>query len=111
MIIVMKHHATTQEIAAVVQHIESLGFKAHLSQGEERAIIGVIGDERPVEPELFELLDGVERVMRILHPFAMPTERPARCSHGPIATPTDWPRRPPGRQARRYGPEVRHHPE
>ena len=71
MIIVMKHHATTQEISTVVQHIESLGFKAHLSQGEERAIIGVIGDERPIEPELFELLDGVERVMRILHPFKL----------------------------------------
>jgi 3-deoxy-7-phosphoheptulonate synthase len=71
MIIVMKHHATTEEIDAVVQHIESLGFKAHLSQGEERTIIGVIGDERPVEPELFELLDGVERAMRILHPFKL----------------------------------------
>jgi len=71
MIIVMKHHTTTEEIDAVVRHIESLGFKAHLSQGEERTIIGVIGDERPVEPELFELLDGVERVMRILHPFKL----------------------------------------
>ena len=71
MIIVMKHHTTTEEIDAVVRHIESLGFKAHLSQGEERTIIGVIGDERPVEPELFGLLDGVERVMRILHPFKL----------------------------------------
>ena len=71
MIIVMKHHTTTEEIGAVVRHIESLGFKAHLSQGEERTIIGVIGDERPVEPELFELLDGVERAMRILHPFKL----------------------------------------
>jgi 3-deoxy-7-phosphoheptulonate synthase len=71
MIIVMKHHATTEEIDAVVHHIESLGFKTHLSQGEERTIIGVIGDERPVEPELFELLDGVERVVRILHPFKL----------------------------------------
>ena len=71
MIIVMKHHATAEEIGAVVQHIESLGFKAHLSQGEERTIIGVIGDERPVEPELFELHEGVERAVRILHPFKL----------------------------------------
>jgi 3-deoxy-7-phosphoheptulonate synthase len=71
MIIVMKHQATTEEIAAVVQHIEALGFKAHLSQGEERTIIGVIGDERPVEPEHFELLAGVERAVRILHPFKL----------------------------------------
>ncbi len=33
MIIVMKHHATADEIAGVVAHIESLGFQAHLSSG------------------------------------------------------------------------------
>jgi len=71
MIIVMKHNATAEEIGGIVQHIESLGFKAHLSQGEERTIIGVIGDERPIEPEHFELLAGVERAVRILHPFKL----------------------------------------
>ncbi len=71
MIIVMKHSATAEEIAAVVQHIEALGFQTHLSQGEERAIIGVIGDERLLEPEHFELLAGVERAVRILHPFKL----------------------------------------
>src|SRR5512136_1023599 len=71
MIIIMKHGATAGEIADVVQHIESLGFQAHLSAGEERTIIGVIGDERPVEPEHYELLPGVERAVRILHPFKL----------------------------------------
>jgi len=71
MIIIMKHHATADEIAGAVAHIESLGFKAHLSSGEERTIIGVIGDERPIEPEHFELLNGVERAVRILHPFKL----------------------------------------
>ena len=71
MVIVMKHQATTDEISAVVANIESLGFKAHLSAGEERTIIGVIGDERPVDPEHFEMFDGVERVVRILHPFKL----------------------------------------
>jgi 3-deoxy-7-phosphoheptulonate synthase len=70
-VIVMKHSATTDEIAGVVENIESLGFKAHLSRGEERTIIGVIGDERPVDPEHFELLPGVERAVRILHPFKL----------------------------------------
>src|SRR5512143_1805252 len=71
MVLVMKHHATGSEIQDVVRHIEELGFKAHLSEGEERTIIGVIGDERPVEPERFEMLAGVERVVRILHPFKL----------------------------------------
>jgi 3-deoxy-7-phosphoheptulonate synthase len=71
MIIIMKHHATAEEISDVVANIEALGFKAHLSSGEERTIIGVIGDERPVDPEHFEVFDGVERVVRILHPFKL----------------------------------------
>lgn len=71
MVIVMKHQATSEQIERVVQHIEALGYRAHLSCGEERTIIGVIGDERPIEPESFELLEGVERAMRILHPFKL----------------------------------------
>jgi 3-deoxy-7-phosphoheptulonate synthase len=71
MVIVMKHNATAEEIAGVVAHIETLGFKAHLSSGEERTIIGVIGDERPLDPEHFELFAGVERAVRILHPFKL----------------------------------------
>ena len=71
MIIIMKHNATPEEISEVVVDIEALGFKAHLSSGEERTIIGVIGDERPVEPEHFEVYSGVERVVRILHPFKL----------------------------------------
>ncbi len=71
MVIIMKHNAATQEIAGVVAHVESLGFKAHPVVGEERTIIGVIGDERPVEPEHFEVFPGVERAVRILHPFKL----------------------------------------
>jgi 3-deoxy-7-phosphoheptulonate synthase len=71
MVIVMKHHASAEEIARVVSHIQELGFKAHLSSGEERTIIGVIGDERGLEPESFEMFEGVERAMRVLHPFKL----------------------------------------
>lgn len=71
MVIVMKHHASAEEIGRVVLHIEEMGFKAHLSSGEERTIIGVIGDERGLEPESFEMFPGVERAMRVLHPFKL----------------------------------------
>ncbi len=71
MVIVMKHHASPDEISGVVEHVQELGFRAHLSAGDERTIIGVIGDERGLEPEHFELLPGVERAVRILHPFKL----------------------------------------
>ncbi|CAG0945137.1 3-deoxy-7-phosphoheptulonate synthase [Anaerolineae bacterium] len=71
MVIVMKHHASSEEIDGAMQFVESLGFSAHPVYGEERTIIGVVGDERPLEPETFDLLPGVERTMRILHPFKL----------------------------------------
>ncbi len=69
MILVMKHGATDMQVAGVIEHIESLGFKAHLSKGEERTIIGVIGDERPVQQHPWETLDGVENALEVLHKF------------------------------------------
>jgi 3-deoxy-7-phosphoheptulonate synthase len=67
----MRAGAPGEAIDAVVRHVEELGYRAHLSRGDERTIIGVIGDERPVDPEQFEVLDGVERVVRILQPYKL----------------------------------------
>ena len=45
MIIVLKPNVTEQQIEHVVERVESLGLRAHLSRGTYRTIIGVIGDE------------------------------------------------------------------
>jgi 3-deoxy-7-phosphoheptulonate synthase len=71
MIIVMKHNATPEQIKDVVSQVETFGYKAHLSQGTERTIIGVVGDDRPIENQTFELLSGVQKVVRILQPFKL----------------------------------------
>ena len=51
--------------------VEGLGYRAHLVQGEERTIIGVIGDDRPIDRTNFETLDGVEKTVPILKPFKL----------------------------------------
>ena len=71
MIIVMKMGATDKEIGSVVTRVENLGFKAHLSKGEEVTIIGLIGDKRKIEPHMLELMDGVDKVVHILKPFKL----------------------------------------
>ncbi|MGC8836814.1 MAG: 3-deoxy-7-phosphoheptulonate synthase [Anaerolineae bacterium] len=73
MIIVMKRGATPEELQAVVRQVEELGFRTHVSQGEERTIVGLIGDERPLMENLhrFELMEGVERVLPILRPYKL----------------------------------------
>ncbi|MCC6188150.1 MAG: 3-deoxy-7-phosphoheptulonate synthase [Anaerolineales bacterium] len=71
MIIVMRHDASAKQIAEVVARVESHGLRVNISRGEERTIIGVIGDDRPIDRTQFELLDGVEKTVPILKPFKL----------------------------------------
>ncbi len=71
MIVIMKHRATPEQIEAVINHVESLGYRVHRSDGTERTILGIIGDERPLDTENLEVFEGVERVVRVLHPFKL----------------------------------------
>jgi 3-deoxy-7-phosphoheptulonate synthase len=72
MIIIMQVGATAAQISAVIARVKELGFQAHLSEGEERSIVGVIGEDRKVEdPDQFTLMEGVERVMRVSHPYKL----------------------------------------
>ncbi len=71
MVIVMKPGATSVEIANVAARVEQLGYRPHLSEGEEQTIVGVIGNVRSVDRESFELMHGVERTVPILRPFKL----------------------------------------
>ena len=71
MIIVMKRGASDEALAAVVNRVEGLGYRAHLSEGEERTIVGVIGNGRPLNREQIERMNGVERTLPILQPFKL----------------------------------------
>src|SRR4029077_1908667 len=71
MIIVLRAGATQPEIDHVVARIKELGLKAHLSQGEHRTIIGVIGDENKLLAEPLQAIAGVEQVLPIMKPFKL----------------------------------------
>src|SRR5436853_892438 len=71
MIIVLRPKSTPEQIDHILQRIEELGFKAHLSQGELRTIIGVIGDENKLHAEPLAAIPGVEQVLPILKPFKL----------------------------------------
>ena len=71
MILVIKPDATAEQIDHVIQRIDELGFKSHVSRGEHRTIIGVIGDERKPQAETLAAIPGVEQVHHILKPFKL----------------------------------------
>jgi len=71
MIIVMHPDAGEAEIAAVEAKIRTHGLDVHISRGTERTLIGAIGDERKLDPEMFDPLPGVERSLHILKPYKL----------------------------------------
>jgi 3-deoxy-7-phosphoheptulonate synthase len=71
MIIIMQHGASTAQVANVAARVEQMGCQVHLSEGEERTIIGVIGNGRPIDREQIERMSGVERTVPVLRPFKL----------------------------------------
>lgn len=71
MIVIMKVNATPEEINAVKERVESKGLRVHLSQGEERTIIGLIGDKNAIMEDNLLRMSGVERVMPVSRPFKL----------------------------------------
>ncbi len=71
MMIIMQAGATKEQIGEIVSHIEDNQLSAHLSTGEERTIIGVIGDGRPIQRDQFLHLPGVDRVVPISRPYKL----------------------------------------
>lgn len=73
-IIVLKPSAREKDIKQLIGKLESKGLKAHLSEGTERTIIGVIGDTSKItEDEIagVKAMIAVEDVMRIIKPFKL----------------------------------------
>ena len=71
MIIVMKPHASSDHIQEVKHLIEKNGLTAHLSQGEEVTIIGVVGDKKKLTGKNLELLPDVERIVPVTESYKL----------------------------------------
>jgi 3-deoxy-7-phosphoheptulonate synthase len=73
-IIVLKPDAKSEDLKRVVGKLRKWGFKAQVSKGAERTIVGVIGDTSKItedEEKSVRAISGVEDVMRILKPFKL----------------------------------------
>jgi 3-deoxy-7-phosphoheptulonate synthase len=65
MLVVMKAQATPEQIQAVCEYIEQLGFRAHPLPGAQRTAIGITGNQGEVERGNIEELSGVAEVIRV----------------------------------------------
>ena len=69
MIVVMEKNAGPNQVQAIEAAAAEWGLRTHVSQGEERTIIGLIGDESNVNGPALEMMSGVDRVMPVLKPY------------------------------------------
>ena len=69
MIIVMQPDADEKAIEAVEAKILAHGLQVHISRGTERTLIGAVGDERKLDPEMFDPMPGVEKSMHIVKQY------------------------------------------
>lgn len=71
MMIIMRTDASKREIEAVIEKVKANGLAAHISEGEERTVIGAVGDGRTIYRDQFMLLPGVDRVVPISRPYKL----------------------------------------
>lgn len=71
MLVIMRDHASQAEIDHVVGLLHEAGAEAHLSQGEVKTVIGVIGEREVMYALDLEGLQGVEQVVRVLKPYKL----------------------------------------
>jgi 3-deoxy-7-phosphoheptulonate synthase len=71
MLVVMKAHATEEQVRAVCERIESLGYRAHAIPGAQRTAIGITGNKGAMEPGTLEEMSGVQEVIQVSKPYKL----------------------------------------
>jgi 3-deoxy-7-phosphoheptulonate synthase len=71
MLVVMKAHATEEQVRAVCERIESLGYRAHPIPGAVRTAIGVTGNQGALEQGTLGEMSGVQEVIAVTKPYKL----------------------------------------
>ena len=71
MLVVMQAHATEEQVRAVCDKIESLGYRAHPIPGTQRTAIGITGNTGAVEAGSLDEMPGVQEVIRVSKPYKL----------------------------------------
>ncbi|WP_320919504.1 3-deoxy-7-phosphoheptulonate synthase [Eisenbergiella porci] len=75
MIIVMKPQAAESSITAIKEYIEESGLNAHLSQGTEVTIIGVVGDKSRLSTENLISFKDVDRIVPVTETYKLANKK------------------------------------
>jgi len=71
MLVVMKAHATEEQVRSVCEKIAALGYRAHAMPGAQRTAIGITGNKGEVEQGTLEEMAGVQEVIKVSKPYKL----------------------------------------
>ncbi len=71
MLVVMQYQATEEQIRAVCERVESLGYKAHPIPGSGRTAIGITGNTGTVDIASVESMPGVIECIPVSKPYKL----------------------------------------
>jgi 3-deoxy-7-phosphoheptulonate synthase len=67
----MNSKTDDSDVEKVIQKLHEMGHKVHISRGERRIILGVIGDVENLASVPFYAFNGVEEIIRIVKPYKL----------------------------------------
>jgi len=71
MMVIMRDGATDEEVQHLIDKVKSVGLDVHVSRGEFKTIIGLLGDTAKARELPLSAFPGVEKVVPILKPFKL----------------------------------------
>src|SRR5450432_67516 len=71
MLVVMKSQATPEQVQAVCDRIEQLGFRAHSMPGAQRTAVGITGNQGQIDHGSIDQMPGVAEVIRVSKPYKL----------------------------------------
>jgi len=69
MLVVMRHDAREEEIRAVVEAIQAMGYEARPMPGRQRTTVGLVGNDGRVDGTRLTALGGVQEVIHVTQPY------------------------------------------
>ena len=71
MLVVMQGGASEAQIQKVIDRMVEVGFDVHRSTGVVHTVLGGVGGHEDIEPEIFEIMDGVKEARRIMSAYKL----------------------------------------
>jgi 3-deoxy-7-phosphoheptulonate synthase len=71
MIIVLEKNISEEKKNNILKRIYDCGLTPHVSEGIEKTIIGVVGDERILQGKPIDGVPGIEKIISILKPYKL----------------------------------------